>query len=60
MTETPRLLTESELAQRLQVSVATLRRWRAAHTGPAYVQVGRFPRYLVADVSEWLAQRRAR
>jgi excisionase family DNA binding protein len=52
------LLTQHQLAEELQVSVRTLERWRQEGTGPAYIQVGRAPRYRRADVDAWLEQRR--
>jgi excisionase family DNA binding protein len=52
------LLTQQQLADELQVSVRTLERWRQEGTGPAFIQVGRAPRYRRADVDAWLEQRR--
>lgn len=50
----PALLTEHDVAKRLQVSRRTLQRWRAAQTGPAYRRIGtRMIRYAEADVSRW-------
>jgi len=39
-------LTETEVAQRLGLSVATLRPWRLKRTGPPFVRVGSAARYL--------------
>ncbi len=52
---TEQLLTISEAAQILQVSVATLRRWRADGIGPRSVLVGRGIRYRVSDLDTYLA-----
>ncbi len=37
--QTDALLTERELAERWQISVKTLYRWRVQGTGPAYVRL---------------------
>lgn len=50
------LLTPREAADILRVSWTTLRDWRSAKTGPAYVMVGGRPRYRSADLESWLAQ----
>jgi excisionase family DNA binding protein len=52
------LLTQQQLADELQVSVRTLERWRQEGSGPAFIQVGRSPRYRRADVDAWLEQQR--
>ena len=39
------LLTESEVAGRLRVSLACLRRWRLERRGPRFLKVGSFVRY---------------
>jgi predicted site-specific integrase-resolvase len=39
------LLTEAEVADFLGKSVITLARWRREGYGPAYLRVGRSPRY---------------
>ena len=43
-------MTEQEVAQRLKLSVATLRSWRLRRRGPRYVRFGRAVRYLVTDI----------
>jgi excisionase family DNA binding protein len=48
------LLTETQVAEQLQVHVQTVRRWRKAGTGPAWRQVGRGIRYRQADVDRWV------
>ena len=58
---TDKLLTQQQLADELQLSLRTLERWRQQGTGPAFIQVGRSPRYRRADVDAWLdCQRRTR
>lgn len=52
------LLTQQQLADELQVSQRTLERWRQQGTGPAFIQVGRSPRYRRSDIDTWLDQRR--
>lgn len=55
MNEGPiRALTEHEVAERLSMSVATLRAWRLKRKGPRYVRFGRAVRYLVADVDRFV------
>ena len=50
MTNTPTLLTEADVAQRLQVSMQTVRRWRQLGCGPVYVKLAKFVRYRPADL----------
>ena len=52
-----RHLTEGELADMLNISVATLRRWRLLGHGPKFVKFGSAVRYSSEDVQEWLASR---
>ena len=51
---TPALLTEIDLAQRLNVSLAALRRWRLENRGPTYRKLGALVRYDPQDVANWL------
>jgi excisionase family DNA binding protein len=45
------LLTPSEVAERLGISIATLATWRCTKRYPlAYVKVGRLVRYRIADL----------
>jgi excisionase family DNA binding protein len=55
---TDKLLTQQQLADELQVSLRTLERWRQQGTGPAFIRVGRSPRYRRADVDAWLERQR--
>jgi predicted DNA-binding transcriptional regulator AlpA len=53
--ESVSLLTDVQVAHQLAISVSSLRRWRAAGTGPSFVRVGLFLiRYRQADIAEWL------
>jgi predicted DNA-binding transcriptional regulator AlpA len=54
------LLTDADLARRLQVDQRTLARWRALGTGPKYVRLGRTVRYAVEDLQAWLDECQAR
>jgi hypothetical protein len=49
------LMTEQEVSKRLNVSVASLRRWRLLRRGPAFLKVGSLVRYSPADLDVWLA-----
>ena len=50
----PNLLTESEVAKWLQVSLACLRRWRFERRGPPYLKIGSLVRYRSDDVNIWV------
>lgn len=54
MTDTTNAMTEIEAARQLALSVATLRAWRQAKTGPRFVRFGRAVRYLPADLEEYI------
>ena len=47
-------VSESELARRVSVSIAALRKWRREGTGPRFLKLGRLVRYLLSDVDAWL------
>jgi excisionase family DNA binding protein len=47
-------LTEHQVAQRLGLSVATLRAWRHRGTGPRFLRFGRAVRYLQSDLDEFI------
>jgi excisionase family DNA binding protein len=55
---TEELLTQQQLAHELQVSLRTLERWRQEGTGPAFIRIGRFPRYRRSDIDAWLERQR--
>ena len=50
------LLTENDVSKRLNVSVASLRRWRLQGRGPAFLRVGCLVRYRPEDLDSWIAQ----
>ena len=52
-----RLLTVEDLADYLEVPVATIYAWRYRHQGPPGFRVGRHLRYRWADVQRWIHQR---
>jgi excisionase family DNA binding protein len=49
------LMTEEEVSKRLNVSLASLRRWRLLRKGPVFVKVGSLVRYRPEDLDAWLA-----
>ena len=51
------LLTEGELANYLNVSVAAVRKWRGQGRGPAFCKLGSLVRYKREDVDQWLSTR---
>jgi predicted DNA-binding transcriptional regulator AlpA len=48
------LATPRDLAERLQVPVATIYAWNHKQTGPPPIRVGKHIRYRWADVERWL------
>ena len=48
------LMTTEQLAEFLQVPLATLYQWRHKGTGPKGMKVGKHVRYRRADVEAWL------
>jgi excisionase family DNA binding protein len=48
-------LTEQEVSTRLNVSVATLRRWRQEKRGPTFRKIGSLVRYRPEDLDTWVA-----
>ena len=53
-----KLLTETEVAQKLEVTKPCLRRWRHERRGLPYVRVGRLVRYEPQAVEEFIAKNR--
>ena len=51
------LLNEVEVAKTLDVSLATVRRWRWLRKGPKYLKIGTSVRYKPEDISAWLETR---
>lgn len=52
------LLSAKDVSELLQVSQATLSRWRTARTGPAHVNLNGIPRYRPEDVARWVEGKR--
>ena len=50
------LLNETQVSERLQVSLACLRKWRLLGQGPQYLKVGPLVRYRPEAVEQWLEQ----
>jgi predicted DNA-binding transcriptional regulator AlpA len=50
-------LTDRDVARLLQVSVASVRRWRLLRQGPKYFKIGAAVRYRSEDLSEWIQSR---
>jgi hypothetical protein len=50
------LLTEIQVSENLQVSLACLRRWRLRGEGPQYLKVGPLVRYRPGDIEDWIAE----
>lgn len=55
MTADDRALNEAAAAQRLGVSVSTLRNWRRLNRGPTFRKFGRAVRYLPSDIDEYVS-----
>ena len=53
-----RLLTVQELADYLEVPVATIYAWRYRREGPPGFRVGRHVRFRWDDIQRWIAQLR--
>jgi excisionase family DNA binding protein len=53
------LMTTEQLAEFLQVPLATLYQWRHKGTGPKGIKVGKHVRYRRADVEAWLENQAA-
>ena len=51
---TEKLITETDLAKRLQVSKKLLQKMRYEGNGPRYVKIGRLVRYQVKDIEAYL------
>jgi hypothetical protein len=51
-------LSQDELAAQLNIAVSTLERWRSEGFGPAYTRASRKPLYSIADVQQWLRDRK--
>jgi excisionase family DNA binding protein len=51
-----KLLTVDDLANHLNVPVATIYAWRYRRQGPPGFRVGRHLRFLRSDVEQWIAE----
>jgi excisionase family DNA binding protein len=51
--------TPDQVAERYQVSEATLKEWRYKGTGPEYVRLGRHVRYPAKALEQWEREREA-
>jgi predicted DNA-binding transcriptional regulator AlpA len=49
--------TASQVSERLQISVHTLKKWRSENKGPRYVKIERLVRYRYEDVLDWINSR---
>jgi len=47
-------LNENQVAQRLGVSIATVRRWRSLNIGPRFRKIGVSVRYPTDDLNTWI------
>jgi predicted DNA-binding transcriptional regulator AlpA len=52
--DAPELLNEHQVAKFVQLSVASVRRWRLFRTGPKYLKIGAAVRYRRSEVESWL------
>jgi hypothetical protein len=50
----PSLMTEQQVSQQIQVSLAALRKWRVERRGPRFVKVGPLVRYRADDLVAWI------
>ena len=48
------LLNETEVAKKLRVSLACLRRWRLEKRGPPFIKIGQLVRYQPEELDTWL------
>lgn len=53
--DAPELLNEYQVANFVQLSVASVRRWRLFRTGPKYLKIGAAVRYRRENVETWLS-----
>jgi predicted DNA-binding transcriptional regulator AlpA len=58
MNDTIVWLTEPEAAQRLGVSVATLRRWRRLKEGPPWYRLGHSVKYQIEQIDKFINDRK--
>ena len=53
-TTPPEMMNDLQVAEYLNVSVSTLRRWRLLNQGPKYLKIGAAVRYKRGDVETWM------
>ena len=53
----PQYLTEKEVASRLGISAAALRKWRLSQYGPVFLRLGSRVVYPADKLAQWLASR---
>lgn len=51
------LLTEKDVARRIGLSLASVRRWRLLKQGPRFLKLGSAVRYKPEDMAAWLESR---
>lgn len=56
ITQTDPLLRQEAVAEYIDVSMATLEKWRKTGRGPAHIRVGRLVRYRQSDLDRWLRE----
>lgn len=48
------LFNETEVAKKLRVSLACLRRWRLEKRGPVFIKIGSLVRYPQEELDSWI------
>jgi predicted DNA-binding transcriptional regulator AlpA len=56
--ESPKLISDVQLAAITKQHVQTLRNWRFHNQGPRYYKIGRSVRYAMSDVLSYFEERR--
>lgn len=49
-----RLLTEKQVAEKMELSQRTLQAWRRTGNGPPFVKLGNAVRYIDGDLDAWI------
>jgi predicted DNA-binding transcriptional regulator AlpA len=47
-----------EVAKYCQVPVETVRKWNSERSGPAFMKIGKYVRYVPSEVRNWAKRRR--